>query len=84
LIFQSKKTLEDLSDKINEDEKNEIEGIIQTLSESHSKRDIESVKTQMDDLNSKFQSITQKIYENVNTEPTNDGEPSDVEFEEVK
>ena len=88
LIFQSKKSMEEMSDKISEDEKEELNGLIEKLKDSHSKKEIENIKTYMDDLNSKFQSISQKMYENTSSDvPEGDGidvEPSDVEFEEVK
>ena len=84
LIFQSKKTMEDLDDKISEEEKEELNGLIEKLKDSHSKREVENVKTYMDDLNTKFQSITQKMYESVSDDGGIDIDPSDVEFEEVK
>ena len=84
LIFQSKKTMEDLGDKISEEEKEELNGLIEKLKDSHSKREVENVKTYMDDLNTKFQSITQKMYESVSDDGGIDIDPSDVEFEEVK
>src|SRR6056300_1225455 len=55
LIFQSKKSMEEMSDKISEDEKEELNGLIEKLKDSHSKKEIENIKTYMDDLNSKFQ-----------------------------
>lgn len=84
LIFQSKKTLDDLGDKIPEDEKNEIQNLIEKLEESHNKRDISGVKSHMEELNVKFQSVTQKMYENTNNDTGEVDETSDVEFEEVK
>jgi len=58
--------------------------MIEKLKDSHSKREVENVKTYMDDLNTKFQSITQKMYESVSDDGGIDIDPSDVEFEEVK
>ena len=85
LIFQSKKTMEDLDGKISEDEKEELNGLIEKLKDSHSKKEVENVRTYMDDLNTKFQSISQKMYENVSEDDGGvDIDPSDVEFEEVK
>jgi molecular chaperone DnaK len=83
LIFQSKKTLDDLGDKITEDEKTEVENLIDKLKESHDKKNVDEVKTYMDELNLKFQSLTQKMYENVNDDTGETDETSDVEFEEV-
>jgi molecular chaperone DnaK len=80
LIFQSQKTLTDLGDKITEDEKNELTSLIESLKESQTNRNVEEVKVKMGELSTKFQEVSQKLYENVNPETG----PSDVEFEEVK
>jgi len=80
LIFQTQKTLTDLDDKITEDEKNELNSLIESLRESQTNRNIEGVKVKMSELSTKFQEVSQKLYENVNPETG----PSDVEFEEVK
>ena len=74
--------------KLIEDDKGELNGLIEKLKDSHSKKEMENIKTYMDDLNSKFQSISQKMYESTSDDvPEGDGidvEASDVEFEEVK
>jgi hypothetical protein len=53
------------------------------LKESHSNKDVENCKTQMEELTQKFQTITQDLYNSVNESET-DINASDVEFEEVK
>jgi molecular chaperone DnaK len=84
MIFQMNKSLEDLGDKISEEDKSEITSSISELKESHSKKEIDSVKRIMEELTQKFQKISQDLYESVNQE-SNDGgmDASDVEFEEV-
>lgn len=86
LIFQTGKSLTDLEDKISEEQKTEITTLLDSLKESHSKKDVENVKTLMDELTQKFQSITQDLYNSVNESENNDSgnSASDVEFEEVK
>ena len=86
LIFQTGKSLKDLEDKISEEQKTEITTLIDTLKESHSKRDVENVKTIMEELTQKFQTISQSLYDNINESETSDSDinASDVEFEEVK
>ena len=42
-----------------------------------------NIKTYMDDLNTKLQSVSQKMYENVSEDGGVDIDSSDVEFEEV-
>jgi molecular chaperone DnaK len=84
MIFQMNKSLEDLGDKISEEDKSEITSSISELKEAHSKKEIDSVKRIMEELTQKFQKISQDLYESVNQE-NNDGgmNASDVEFEEV-
>ena len=86
LIFQTGKSLTDLEDKISEEQKTEITTLLDSLKESHSKKDVENVKTLMDELTQKFQSITQDLYNSVNESEDNDSgdTASDVEFEEMK
>jgi molecular chaperone DnaK len=84
MIFQMNKSLEDLGDKISEEDKTEITASITELKEAHGKKEIDSVKRIMEELTQKFQKISQDLYESVNQE-SNDGgmDASDVEFEEV-
>ncbi len=87
MIFQSEKSLKDLQDKITEEQVNDIKTLINKLRSSHNSKNITEIKTDMDNLNTKLQTISQDLYKNVNendqgTEP--DMNVSDVEFEEVK
>jgi molecular chaperone DnaK len=86
LIFQTGKSLTDLEDKISEEQKTEITTLLDKLKESHSNKDVENCKTQMEELTQKFQTITQDLYNSVNESETSESDinASDVEFEEVK
>jgi molecular chaperone DnaK len=81
-IFQTEKSIKDLDDKLTEDQKQELNESLQILKESYGKKDIEKIESDMNDLNTKFQSISQSLYEQTTTDEAKD-EPSDVEFEEV-
>ena len=81
-IFQGEKTMKDLDDKITEDQKTELNGIINTLKESYSKKDIDSLSNIIDELNTKFQEVSQKLYEQTSNDSQD--QHSDVEFEEVR
>jgi molecular chaperone DnaK len=81
-IFQTEKSIKDLDDKLTEEQKSELNGLLGTLKESYEKKDIEKINQDIENLNSKFQSISQSLYEQTATEEGNDA-PSDVEFEEV-
>jgi len=83
-IFNVEKTLKDLDDKISEEQKSEIVESLEKLKEAHKNKDIESIKSTTDEVNTKFQKITQDLYSQVNDQMGDinfDG--SDVEFEEV-
>jgi len=84
LIFQVSKSMEDLQDKIDEQQKTELNVVIEKLKESYSKKDIEEVKTSMDQVNQKFQEISQKLYEQTNQTEATQEDFSNVDFEEVK
>ena len=83
-IFNVEKSLNDLEGKISEEQKSEITSILEKLKEAHSKKDVELSKSLVDEVNLKFQKISQDLYNQVNDQ-TGDMEfnGSDVEFEEV-
>jgi molecular chaperone DnaK len=85
LIFQVGKSLEDLGDKISEEEKSEINLKVDKLREAHTKKEISEVKTLMEEVNKTFQEVSQKLYEQAtpNDELTEE-DFQNVEFEEVK
>jgi molecular chaperone DnaK len=88
IVFQSEKSLKDLEDKISETDKTELTELISTLKESVEKKEVNVLDSKIENLNNKFQSVSQNLYENSNSEPTNESTDSsdfsDVEFEEVK
>jgi len=87
-IFQSEKSLKDLDDKISDDDKKVINELISSLKESVEKKEITILDSKIESINTKFQSITENLYNESNQEPTNESydtnDVSDVEFEEVK
>jgi molecular chaperone DnaK len=88
LMFQIEKSMEDLEGKISDEDKEQINSSVEKLREAHSSRNIEEVKSLTNDLNIKFQVISQKLYNESNqTETSNNPTEEDytnVEFEEVK
>jgi molecular chaperone DnaK len=80
-MFNVKKSMTDLDEKLTEEQKTEINGMLDKVKESYDKKDVESVKTLVDELNSKFQQISQELY---SQSDSMDVDPNDVEFEEVK
>ena len=81
-IFQTEKSIKDLDEKLTEDQKTELNTALESLKESYGKKDIEKIENDINDLNTKFQTISQLLYEQTTTEEEN-SKPSDVEFEEV-
>jgi molecular chaperone DnaK len=92
LIFQVEKTMKDMEDKLSEEENTEVTTAIDELKSAHSERNVETIKEKMDNVNSVFQKISEKLYsqaqdmtenmaDNMNTQ---DAEVNDVDFEEVK
>jgi molecular chaperone DnaK len=80
-IFQSEKSIKDLEEKITEDQKTELTDLIDKLKSSYEKKELDTIKTDMENLNMKFQEVTQNLYSQTD-EGQNDN-LSDVEFEEV-
>ena len=80
-IFQSEKSVNDLGDKITEEQKEDITKTISELKESVKNKNTEDAKKLMEEVTMKFQKITQEIY---NSATDTEVDSSDVEFEEVK
>ena len=85
-IFQTEKQIKELEDKIDEESKVTLETLISELKENIEKKDFDGIDTVMENINSKWNEVSTKMYEqtevNENEEPSDDTE--DVEFEEVK
>jgi molecular chaperone DnaK len=88
LIFQVEKTMKDMEDKLSEEENTEVTTAIDELKSAHSERNVETIKEKMDNVNSVFQKISEKLYSQKETtedmKETMEGMVNDVEFEEVK
>jgi molecular chaperone DnaK len=84
LIFQVEKTMKDMEDKLSEEEKTEVTTAIDELKSAHSERNVETIKEKMDNVNSVFQKISEKLYSQSQNMNENDVEVNDVDFEEVK
>jgi len=83
-IFNVEKSLKDLEDKISEEQKSEITSTLEQLKEAYGKKEIETIKTLTDEVNLKFQKISQDLYSQVSEQMEGmEFDGSDVEFEEV-
>jgi molecular chaperone DnaK len=86
MIFQTDKQIAEFGDKLQDSDKELLNSKLQDLKSNYEKRDVESVKTALDELNKTWSEISTRMYENVSQEngsPADDG-VEDVSYEEVK
>ncbi len=91
LVYQSEKSITDLGDKLSEDEKTELNGLIDGLKEALKGEDLELIKTKQEDLQKKFYEISAKVYEAAQQEaaaqggeaPAGDDGVVDADYQEV-
>jgi len=62
LAYQSEKQLKDLGDKVPADKKQPIEEAITAVREALKGDDVDAIKRAYDDLQNKFQSVTEELY----------------------
>ncbi len=99
LIFQTEKQLKEFGDKLPADKKGPIEAALGKLKTAHSAQDIAGIDAATAELNAVFQAASQEMYNaQSNAQPgpdagqqqanaggaKQDGEVTDVDFEEVK
>jgi molecular chaperone DnaK len=100
LIFQTEKQLKEFGDKLPADKKGPIEEALTKLKTAHASQDIAAIDTATAELNAVFQAASQEMYNaqaasGAQGEPQGgqqanaggnkqDGEVTDVDFEEVK
>lgn len=94
LIFQVEKQLKEFGDKLPADKKTEIEASLEELKKAHAEKNLDTIKASMDKLNAVFQAASAEMYNNAGGAADagageqqaggNDGEVTDVDFEEVK
>ena len=68
LIYTSEKTLDELKDKVSEDEKTKVEGLVAELRELIAGDDIDAIKAKSDELSNVVQEIGSKIYQQAQAE----------------
>ena len=84
-IFNLEKTLEDMKDKISEEDKVSVQTALDELKKAHSDRNVEEIKVKLENVNNTFQKISEKMYQSQPTNEQSGGDDvKDVEFEEVK
>jgi len=90
LMFQTEKQIKEFGDKLDEGDKSRLENTIKELKEVCKEEDMEGVEDLTEKLNSTWQEISTKLYEQTQQESDNvtedkpDDSTTDVEYEEVK
>ena len=94
LVHATRKTIQESEDKLDEDEKKQVEDAIVSLEEAISSEDISSIESATKNLNDVLTPLTQKLYKQENPEAQGDASADestaenentvDAEFEEVK
>ena len=93
LVHATRKTIEESEDKLEEEEKNQVEEALKGLEEAISSEDIEAIESATKNLNDVLTPLTQKLYKqesaegqsDTNTDEDDSSENTvDAEFEEVK
>ena len=93
LVHATRKTIEESEDKLEDDEKNQVEEALKGLEEAISSEDIEAIESATKNLNDVLTPLTQKLYKqesaegqsDTNTDEDDSSENTvDAEFEEVK
>jgi molecular chaperone DnaK len=91
LVFQCEKTITDFGDKITEEEKNELNELMDLVKKSVTGDSLSIIEAATKDLVDKLQSVSSRVYSEMqNQAPPMDGasqasdEAEEVEFEEVK
>ena len=87
LIFQTEKQIEEFGEKLDDTDKSRLENNIKELKEVIGSEDMEGVEDLTEKLNSTWQEISTKLYQETEvpeTDNTTKSDATDVEFEEVK
>ncbi len=97
MVFQCEKTLNELGDKVSEDEKAQITAEIDKVKEALKGEDTEAIKAAMEGLTQKFYQMSEKMYQqanpngaqgfdpNMGADPNMGGDPNvyDADYREV-
>lgn len=86
LTFQFEKNLKDFSDKISEDDKKNIENLIEKLKTARKDENVNEIDKIIEEINQLFHKMSENVYANTNTtQPDIDADiDADTQYEEVK
>jgi len=84
LVFQTKKSLKDLGDKVSDKEKEEAEDLIKDLEKALEDDDLDEIKEKKDALQEKAMALATKVYEQVSKEQEAEENSKDDDDDEEK
>lgn len=84
MIFTTEKAIKDLGDKVKDDEKKELEELINDLKKSLEGTDIEEIKEKTSKLSEKAMGLSARVYEEINKASQNAEKNSEETKEENK
>lgn len=82
-LFSSEKQIKELSDKMESNEKEELEIIMKDLKSAVDSKDVDLIKDTKTKLESSWSKITTRLYQSSPESPKPNDDVQDVEFEEV-
>ena len=95
MIFQTEKQLKEFGEKLSEEKKKPIEEALEQLKKAHESKKVEEIDTAMEKINEAWKNASEELYKATQeaqagaedtqaSEKTNDGDVTDVDFEEIK
>ncbi len=80
MVYQSEKTISDMGDKLDANDKTELQQKIDALKEALKGTDVEAIKTKQEDLQRKFYDVSAKVYQAAQAaQAAQQGQPNDAQ-----
>jgi molecular chaperone DnaK len=73
MAYQSERTIEEMGDKIDEADKNDLQAKIDALKEAMNGEDVEAIKAKQEELTKAFYAVSEKLYQAAAPTQTDDG-----------
>jgi len=83
LIFQTEKQIKEFDDKLTDEDKTNLTESVDLLKESHKIQDIDKIKENTEKLNTQWNEISQKLYQEQTPPPPTEEPPKDDDVEDV-
>lgn len=87
LIFQTEKQIKEYSDKLTDSDKSELNSDLDLLKKAHIEKNLTDIETATQKLNSTWQTISTRLYQDTQTQQgpqTGSNDVEDTSYEEVK